>query len=68
MILQKQVNLFKSTGRQQNRNIKLNKYKAILFYDFLTTYIILNNTFIDKTFLKISTTIRVIDSGKITVM
>lgn len=67
MILQKEVNLFKS-GRQQNRNIKLNKYKAILFYDFLTTYIILNNTFIDKTFLKISTTIRVIDSGKITVM
>lgn len=68
MILQKEINLFKSTGRQQNRNIKLNKYKAILFYDFLTTYIILNNTFIDKTFLKISTTIRVIDSGKITVM
>lgn len=61
MILQKEVNLFKSTGKQQNRNIKLNKHKAILFYDFLTTYIILNNTFIGKIFLKILTTIRVID-------
>lgn len=64
MILQEEVNLFKSTGRQQNRNIKLNKHKAILFHDFLTTYIILNNIFIGKTFLKISTIIRVIDRQK----
>lgn len=63
MILQKEVNLFKSTGKQQNRNIKLNKHKVILFHDFLTTYIILN-IFIGKTYLKISTIIRVIDRQK----